>query len=527
MDVLWGLGGMAALLVIAFALSTDRRAIRPRTVFGALGIQLGMGVLVLYWEQGERLLKLASDGVAAVIESSEDGTNFLFGRLLEGEGTIFAFQVLPVVIFVASLAAVLFHLGIMQRVVHGIGGALRIVLGTSHAESMNAAANMFVGQTEAPLFIRPYLARLTRSELFAVMVGGLATVAGTVLVGYSLLGAPLEYLIAASFMAAPGGLLMAKIIMPETGRPELIGPGHDTGARPPAAAGRTGFAAALARLTPGRSGTRTPGGPQEGAGPGEGAGRGGARDADRWSAGRWSEDAPGTDRQSGDDDGGDARRDAAEGDDDRRDDGRPADAGTEEGARAAGGPPGGGGRAASAMAAADEDRPLNVIDAAARGASDGLRLALNIGAMLLAFISLIALLNLLLGTVGGWFGEDDLSFQQLIGYVFAPVMALIGVPWEEAVESGAFVGQKLVLNEFVAFAEFGPQIDQFSEKTATITTFALTGFANFSSLAILLGGLGSLIPHRRGEIAQLGIRAIFAGTLANLMSAAIAGMLVG
>ncbi len=446
MDVLWGLGGMAGLLVIALALSTNRRAIRLRTVGGALAIQLAVGALVLYWEQGERALEWASDGVNAVITSANDGIGFLFGRLVEGEGTIFALQVLPVVIFVASLVAVLFHLGIMQKIVHVIGGGLRVVLGTSHTESLNAAANVFVGQTEAPLFIRPYLARMTRSELFAVMVGGLATVAGTVLVGYSLLGARLDYLIAASFMAAPGGLLMAKIIIPETEEPAVV-----TGAR--------------------SEGVGTgPGGKDEH--PEGPVAEGGAR--------------PGTE---------------------------PATAAAVA-TKSSGGEP-------------EEERPRNVIDAAARGAADGLKLALNIAAMLLAFISLIALLNLLLGVVGGWFGAPDLSFEQLIGYVFAPVMTMIGVPWSEAVDSGSFVGQKLVLNEFVAFADFAPQIDQFSEKTATITTFALTGFANFSSLAILLGGLGSLIPQRRGEIAQLGIRAVLAGTLANLMSAAIAGMFVG
>ncbi|MDT0377169.1 nucleoside transporter C-terminal domain-containing protein [Streptomyces sp. DSM 42041] len=474
MDVLWGLGGMAALLLLALALSTDRRAIRPRTVGGALALQFGIGVLVLYWEAGERALEWASDGVNAVIGASEDGIAFLFGRLVEGEGTIFAFQVLPVVIFVASLVAVLFHLGIMQKIVHVIGGALRLLLGTSHTESLNAAANVFVGQTEAPLFIRPYLARTTRSELFAIMVGGLATVAGTVLVGYSLLGARLDYLIAASFMAAPGGLLMAKIIIPETEEPALV-----TGAR-----------------------SQTEGTEDQHAEGPSGAREAGHRGAhDRQAHDR--EKRGGEKRDGADDGGGDG---------------------------AAHGPRSGSGAAATVTEAPGgepDDRPRNVIDAAARGAADGLRLALNIAAMLLAFISLIALLNLLLGVVGGWFGAPDLSFEQLIGYVFAPIMTVIGVPWSEAVDSGSFVGQKIVLNEFVAFTDFAPESDEFSPKTAMITTFALTGFANFSSLAILLGGLGSLIPQRRGEIAQLGIRAVLAGTLANLMSAAIAGMFVG
>lgn len=218
MDVLWGLGGMVVLLGLAVLLSSDRRAIRLRTVAAALALQIGFGVLVLYWPAGQRALEQVSRGVQAAIDSSFAGIAFLFGSVLpaEGEGVIFAFQVLPVIIFFASLTAVLYHLGILQRVVSVLGGALQRLLGTGRAESVNAAANIFLGQTEAPLVIRPYIRSLTRSGLFAVMVGGLSTVAGSVLVGYALLGAPLEYLIAASFMAAPGALLMAKIVVPET-----------------------------------------------------------------------------------------------------------------------------------------------------------------------------------------------------------------------------------------------------------------------------------------------------------------------
>ncbi|MGH3087980.1 MAG: nucleoside transporter C-terminal domain-containing protein, partial [Rubrobacteraceae bacterium] len=250
-----------------------------------------------------------------------------------------------------------------------------------------------------------------------VMVGGLSTVAGSVLVGYSLLGAPLEYLIAASFMAAPGALLMAKMVMPETDTPV-----EDIAAE-----------------------------------------------------------------ETNDDDENEA---------------------------------------ASETASPGLVRHRNVIDAAAAGASDGLWLALNVGAMLIAFISLIALLNLMLGAAGGLFGFPDLTFELILGYVFAPIMFVIGVPWNEAIEAGSFLGQKLILNEFVAFSDFGPQIDQFSQKSAAVITFALTGFANFGSLAILLGGLGGIAPERRPDIASLGIRAVLAGTLANLMSAAIAGMLI-
>ncbi len=453
-DLLWGIGGMAGLLLIAFALSSNRRAIRVRTVVGAFALQLVLGVIVLYWGPGRWALEKVSAGFQAVIDTSSEGISFLFGGLLplEGEGTIFALQVLPVIVFFASLTAVLYHWRILPKIVQWLGGGLGKLLGTGYAESVNTAANIFVGQTEAPLVIRPYISGLSRSGLFAVMVGGLSTVAGSVLVGYSLLGAPLEYLIAASFMAAPGALLMAKILMPEDD-PEAV-------ARE---------AELVAATSHGKDGAAT---------------------------------LPAVGTAAGTATSPTASADASTG----------ADAAPE--------------------AQEDQDDPTssgyaNVIDAAAGGAADGMKLALNVGAMLLAFISLIALINLLIGTVGGWFGAGDLTFQQILGWLFAPIMAMIGVPWDEAVASGSFVGQKIVVNEFVAFAGFGPEIDTFSPKTAAITSFALTGFANLSSLGILLGGLGGLAPDRRSEIAQLGLKAIMAGTLANLMSATIAGIMLG
>ena len=292
----------------------------------------------------------------------------------------------------------------MQWVIRILGTALAKALGTSRKESLSATANIFVGQTEAPLVIKPYLPTMTQSELFAVMVGGLASVAGSVLAGYAALGVPLEYLLAASFMAAPAGLLFAKIIVPET----------------------------------------------------------------------------------------------EEYDDDIE------------------------------IAEEEEDRAANFVDAAARGASDGLFLALNVGAMLLAFVSLIALVNLILGSVGGLFGFDSLSLQLILGYVFAPLAFVIGVPWADAVQFGSFLGQKLVLNEFVAFSEFAPIIGtgDLSARTEAMIAFALCGFANISSLAILLGGLGGMAPNRRGDIARMGVLAILAGTLANLMSATLAGLLL-
>lgn len=438
LTILWGLGGMLALLLIAWLLSADRGGVRWRTVLAALGLQIGFGVLTLYWEPGQRALSAVADGVSAVIGSAGAGIDFLFGPVLPEEGSVFAFQVLPVIVFFASLTAVLFHLGVLQFVVNGIGRALGWALGTGRYESVNAAANIFVGQTEAPLLIKPYIRRLDESALFAVMVGGLSTVAGSVLAGYALMGASMEYLIAASFMAAPGALLMAKIMVPDG----VLAPASRSAGRGDAA-------------VPGAEAT------------------GGATVA--------GADRPAEDHE------------------------HPQDPQDEDVA---------------------EEEADNIIEAAALGAQEGLKLALTIGAMVLAFIALIQLMNLLLGTVGGWFGYGDLSFEQILGWVFAPVMTVVGVPWSEASTSGSFLGQKIVLNEFVAFANYTPVAETLSARTQAITTFALTGFANLGSLGILLGGLGGLAPERRGDIARLGLRAILAATLANLMSAAIAGILI-
>ncbi|MER7011991.1 NupC/NupG family nucleoside CNT transporter [Saccharopolyspora sp. NPDC000359] len=417
-QVLWGIGGMLVLLLLAFALSTNRRAINPRTVLGALAVQVLFAVIVLRWDVGKQALAAVSGAVQKVLDSSTEGIEFMVGPILPTEGTVVAFQVLPIIVFISALTAVLYHWNILQWVVRIIGGGLQKLLGTTKPESLNATANIFLGMTEAPLMVRPYLPKMTRSEFFAVMTGGLATVAGTVMVGYAMLGASLDHLIAASFMAAPAGLLMAKIIVPAS-----------------------------------------------------------KDDAEK-------ADAPGAAKAEG------------------------TDAEQTE------------------VAEAVEDKPRNVVDAAATGASDGLKLALNVGAMLFAFISLIALVNLIIGGVGGLFGLADLSLQQILGYAFSPLMWVIGVPWEDAVAAGGFVGEKIVLNEFVAFADFGPQISQFGEKSATIITFALTGFANLGSLGILLGGLGGMAPSKRSWIARDGFRAILAGTLANLLSATIAGILV-
>ncbi|MHA7816029.1 MAG: NupC/NupG family nucleoside CNT transporter [Pseudohaliea sp.] len=390
----------ALLLLVGWAASADRSRIAWRTVLAGLALQVGLGGLVLYLPAGRALLEGLAGAVNAVLGYASAGIGFVFGDLGGGGlGFVFAFQVLPVIIFFSSLMAVLYYLGVMGWVIRVLGGALRRLLGTSRAESLSATANIFVSQTEAPLVIRPYLPAMTRSELFAVMVGGMATVAGSVLAGYVALGVELRYLLAASFMAAPGGLLMAKLLVPET-EPE---------------------------------------------------------------------------------------------------------------------------RVSDATAEPQVEPHVNVIDAAAAGASSGLSLAVNIGAMLLAFIGLIALLNGILGWAGGLVGLEALSLELVLGTLFRPLAFLLGVPWDEAVVAGNLIGQKLVLNEFVAYAAFSEDRAQLGAHAQAVVSFALCGFANFSSIAILLGGIGTLAPSRRAEVAELGLRAVLAGFMANLMSAAIAG----
>jgi concentrative nucleoside transporter, CNT family len=395
-----GIVGILFLLLIAYLVSGNRREINWRTVGGAFAIQLAIGALVIYVPFGQAVLYQVTQVVANVISYANDGIVFVFGEIGNfSQGFIFAVHVLTVIVFFSSLIAVLYHLGIMVWAIRLIGGGLQRLLGTSRPESMSAAANIFVGQTEAPLVVKPFIATMTRSELFAVMVGGLASVAGSVLAGYAGLGVELKYLIAASFMAAPGGFLMAKMILPET---------------EPTKNDLTEI------VTP--------------------------------------------------------------------------------------------------------ERHTNVIDAAAAGASSGMKLALNVGAMILAFVGLIALLNGLLGWLGGMVGLEGLTLQAIFGYLLQPLAFLLGVSWSEAQLAGSFIGQKLVINEFVAYLEFVQVQDQFSEQTRLIVTIALCGFANFSSIAILLGGLGGMAPGRRSDIAELGLKALLAATLANLMSAAIAGV---
>lgn len=393
--------GIVLLLLVAFALSSNRKLINWRTVGGAFLIQAGIGAFILYSEPGIQMLLSLSEFVKNIISYSQQGIDFIFGPVgNQSLGFIFAFNVLPVIIFFSSLIAVLYHLGIMSWIIRIIGGALQWMLKTSRPESMSAAANIFVGQTEAPLVVRPFIPQMSRSELFAVMVGGLASIAGSVMAGYAGLGVEIKYLLAASFMAAPGGLLMAKLMQPEEAK---------------------------------------------------------------------------------------VHNQLEEVND-------------------------------------DQTSYANVFDAAASGASSGLQLALNVGAMLLAFVALIALLNGLIGWGGSLFGYENLTFQMILGFLLQPLAWAIGIPWEEARLAGSFIGQKVVVNEFVAYLDFIQYKDQLSAGSQAIITFALCGFANLSSIAILMGGIGAMAPTRRKEIAQLGLKAVIAATLANLMSASLAGL---
>ena len=394
--------GVLILLSVAVGLSSNRAAIRLRTVGLAFALQVAIGFIALFTDWGIAALATASDYVSVLLGYSRAGMEFMFGGLVgptDSLGFIFAFSVLPVVIFFSSLIAVLYHARVMQWMIRILGGGLRTLLQTSHTESLSAAANVFVGQAEAPLVVRPYIPGMTRSELFAVMVGGMASIAGSVMAGYVALGVPLEYLLAASFMAAPGGLLMAKLMEPET----------DTPAKP----------------------------------------------------------APGEQLAT--------------------------------------------------------EKYINFIDAAATGAMNGLQMVGAIGAMLLAFIALIAMVNGMLEASGAWLGIEQLTLERLLGGLLQPLAWALGIPWDEAQLAGSLIGQKFILNEFVAYVSFSEVASQLSPHAQAVVIFALCGFANLSSIAILMGGLGAVAPGRRDDISRFGFRALIAASLSNLMSAALAG----
>ena len=394
-----GFVGILAILALAYALSENRRAISRRVLLWGLTLQWAFALLVLRVPAGERVLRTAGGVVEHVLACAVKGAEFVFGAKLVDPGGpvgfVFAFRVLPTVIFVAALFAVLYHLGVMQWIVRGFGWVMAWLMGTSGAESLNVAASLFLGQTEAPLTIRPYLPRMTNSELLTVMTSGMAHVSGGIMAAYFAFGVEPRHILTAVIMTAPGTILLSKMLIPETLTPETLGTVHT-----------------------------------------------------------------------------------------------------------------------------DKDRPdANVLDAAARGTRDGLHLALNIAAMLIAFLGLIALINMGLGLV-------HLSLESLFGMALAPVAYLLGVTWADARTVGGLLGTRTVLNELIAFGELHALKSQLSYRSFTIATFALCGFANFSSIGIQLGGIGALAPDRRADLARLGFRALLAGTLANFLSACIAGILL-
>ena len=400
MQLLISLAGIFFLLFCGWIFSENRRAINWRTVIGALVLQAGFAALVLYVPMGQQVLGSVSQGVTAILGFADEGIQFMFGPLANN-GFVFAIKVLPLVIFISALISMLYYLGVMQWVIKIIGGGLQKLLGISRAESLVATGNIFLSQGESPLLVKPFLPKMTRSELFALMTGGMASVAGSVLGGYAGLGVELKYLIAASFMAAPGSLLMAKLLVPEVDTP-------------------------VSNL-----------------------------DLDM---------------------------------------------------------------------SRSEDH--NVVDALASGAMNGMRVAVAIGTMLIAFISVIAMFNAGLEQVGQWFNFEGVTMQSILGYIFAPVAFIIGVPADEMMQAGGFIGQKLILNEFVAFMDFVSIKEQLSNHTQVIITFALCGFANIGSIAIQLGSIGVMAPERSAEVAKLGFKAVLAATLANLMSAVLAGIFI-
>jgi len=405
MDRLIGLLGLAAILSLAYLLSTNRRKIQRRVILWGFGLQLGFAFLVLKTPV-RSLFEKASNAVNSLIHYAEEGSKFLFGPLgtqSDQFGVIFAFRVLPIIIFVASLFSVLYYLGVMQVFVRGMAVAMYRLMGISGAEATCVSASIFMGQTEAPLTIRPFVPRLTQSELFTIMASGMAHVSGAVMAAYVLIAkVEIQHLLTAVIMTAPATIMLAKILIPETGKPETQG-----------------------------------------------------------------------------------------------------------------------------RVKVEVEKPgVNIIDAAARGASDGLHLALNVGGMLIAFIGLIALVNGIFGWIhetAAWFPE---SMQQVLGWVMSPVAWLLGVSWKDAMAVGNLMGTRLVLNEFVAFSQLGPIKDSLDPKSFTIATYALCGFANLGSIAIQVGGIGALAPERRSDLARLGLKAVMAGTLANFMSAAIVGILL-
>jgi len=411
--------GLVLIGLIAYAFSTNRKAIRPRVIFWGFGLQFLFAVIVLKTTYGQVAFELAGDKIRQLLGFASVGSSFVFGpignqpvwqRIMtsvlgpEGAqyGVIFAFQIAPTIIFIAALFAILYYFGVMQLVVQLFAWVMNRVMGASGAESLNVAASIFMGQTEAPLTIRPYLPKMTESELMTVMTSGMAHISGGIMAAYIAFGIDPKHLLTAVIMTAPGTLMLSKLFVPETAVPETMG---------------------TVKLTVART-------------------------------------------------------------------------------------------------------DVNVIDAAGRGTSEGLHLAMNVIAMLVSFVALIALLNAILGGIGGQIGIPDLSLQKVFGLVFAPVAWSLGVTWKDAPAIGNLLGTRMVLNEFIAFAQLGPMKDALDPRSFVVATFALCGFANFASIGIQIGGIGALVPERRHDLARLGFRAMLAGTLANFASACIAALLL-
>ncbi len=411
--------GLALIGLIAYALSTNRRAIRLRTVAWGFGLQLAFGLIVLKTAWGQRTFEVLGDKIRQLLDFAAVGSSFVFGpignqpvwakimtNVLGQEGAqyavIFAFQIAPTIIFIAALFAILYYFGVMQLVVRLFAVVMNRLMGASGAESLNVAASIFMGQTEAPLTIRPYLSKMTQSELMTVMTSGMAHISGGIMAAYIAFGIEPKHLLTAVIMTAPGTLMLSKMFVPETAVPETLG--------------------------------------------------------------------------------------------------------------------------TVKLEVAQTD--VNVIDAAGRGTGEGLHLAMNVIAMLISFVALIALANALLGWVGGWIQVPDLSLQKIFGFVFAPIAWCLGVAWRDAGVVGNLLGTRMVLNEFIAFAQLGPMKDALDPRSFTVATFALCGFANFASIGIQIGGIGALVPERRHDLARLGLRAMLAGTLANFVSACIAALLL-
>jgi CNT family concentrative nucleoside transporter len=404
-----GVLGMAVLLGLAFLFSTDRKAIQRKTVLWGLGLQLAFGIFILKFEIGRRIFEVAGDGVNKLLSFAFAGSEFVFGEMGKRHssfGFVFAFQVLPTIIFVAAIFAFLYHIGVMQVFIRAFAWAMTRLMGASGAESLDIAASIFMGQTEAPLTIRPFLSKLTRSELMCVMTCGMAHVSGAIMTAYIIAGVEAKHLLAAVIMTAPGTLLISKILVPETEKP----------------------------LTAGR------------------------------------------------------------------------------------------------VQMPEMEKEANFLGALSRGTSDGLHLALNVGAMLISFVAVLALVDYMIGGAHNWLALHHVSWfpsslEQFFGWIFSPIAWLIGVPWKDAGIVGNLLGTRMALNEVVAFTKLGPMKGTIDPRTFMIATFALCGFANFSSIGIQIGGIGALAPEQRGNLAKLGIRAMLAGTMANLISACIVGIL--